>query len=369
MSSNLKFRYLETGGRENIAGRANNGFAKRTINSSADTKSRIRFEEIPVDEIAYRPINRYSISRIERLARSIRSTNNRLINPITVMRITDISNDSDITEAVKSKGVDLTGKKYVVVAGERRLRAWKLLREEEKNSTHDTGMVRSNPFDMITANILSKEEAKNEHIFYEESNTQARHLGPEESLQLFESAISEVKSDAAKKKMLDEMKEKGFWTGKDIPDDPAQAAKIFRADKYCRYYLEDELGITGLSDTNIRKYLSIINNCCPEIKDAVYERDMSLREAGRLTGLSEEKQKELLTLWKEKDREAYEAELTKKKATDKEKATADTKFRAAVSNLVRQVEKTKELSEGGDAKLEKCSQLLSEILTILKEDS
>ena len=51
-------------------------------NDRSEVNSRTFFEEINVDDITPRAINQYSQSRIARLAKSIKSTNGRLIHPI-----------------------------------------------------------------------------------------------------------------------------------------------------------------------------------------------------------------------------------------------------------------------------------------------
>ena len=127
-----------------------------------ETNSRMMFEEINVDDITPRAINQYSQSRITRLANSIKSTNGRLIHPIILVRPQDLPANHEVLQKFKDQGKNIEEIKYILVAGERRLRAWKMNREEEQARIDQQGLIQSNSYDTITANILTKEEAQNE---------------------------------------------------------------------------------------------------------------------------------------------------------------------------------------------------------------
>ena len=87
--------------------------------------SRVAYEEIDVNRITPRSINRYKQNRIDRLAKSIHNTNDRLIHPIVLVRAQDLPADSEVIEQFRAKGVDPKILDYIIVSGERRFRAWR----------------------------------------------------------------------------------------------------------------------------------------------------------------------------------------------------------------------------------------------------
>lgn len=358
MSKQIIQRYT---GLENAAGRAKSQYAEKILNTQIPAESdklgkqesKVRFEEVLLDCITPRSINQYSQTRIQRLAKSIRDTNNRLINPITLVRISDLNIDGEVVrkyirdglafvqelrvedgsfvrdisleelddvikkreeerQASAEKGVKYIRKtklalktdlQYIIVAGERRYRAITLLRDEEEQKEHPVGW--KNPFLTITANILTPAEAANEKVFYEESNTQSRQLTPEEAMRHFETAIKAVENENARYNMLIEMKEAGVEFKHEIPSDQKLALRMFRMPAYCVYYLETELGIQGWTETSVKGYLTVLNNSCDEVKEAVFATTYSLREAKRITKFDFEEQRRLLQLWLSGDTKKY----------------------------------------------------------------
>ena len=77
----------------------NSKFVDRLLNSEGETDGRTAFFEIPLEDITPRSVNQFRQSRIEKLAKSIRNTNNRLIHPITVVKAEDLPKDSEILAA------------------------------------------------------------------------------------------------------------------------------------------------------------------------------------------------------------------------------------------------------------------------------
>ena len=98
-----------TGILTNVHGRTQSDAAKGWLIGNAGSEegleSRVRYEEVNVDDITPRLINKYSQSRIERLARSIRSTNNRLIHPIVLVKPEDLPENSPLLKKIKESGV------------------------------------------------------------------------------------------------------------------------------------------------------------------------------------------------------------------------------------------------------------------------
>ena len=122
-----------------------------------ETNSRVIYEEVDINDITPRPINNYSQTRIAKLARSIRETNDRLIHPITLARPQDLPANNEVILKLKKEGKNIDDIKYIVVAGERRFRAWLMNREENQKRIDEQGLIESNSYDTISANILTKD--------------------------------------------------------------------------------------------------------------------------------------------------------------------------------------------------------------------
>ena len=338
----------------NLEQRTNSKIEKRLFGGMNNSSvSQTKFVDVPLNEITPRSINNYSQSRIERLANSIRSTNNRLIHPIILVRPEDLPEDHEVLKKYKEQGTDIKSIKYILVAGERRYRAmmFNYKQEQEKIEKDTSGMILSNPFEKITANILTKQEAQNEEIFYKDSNDEARQLTPIEGILHIKDALDNVKTDHDKKIALLEMNEGKEET---IPQNDIQAAKMFNTAEYVSYYLEKELGITGWTIPTIKKYLSIVNNCPKEVVDAIIDNKISSRVVRDWTKYPLETQKNLLDLYLE-DSEKYEIAFNNLKKSNSKKTVRITHKdvqKTLVSfekNCVKTVSKlTKIQSELGD---------------------
>lgn len=272
------------------------------LNTQADSDvSRVTYQEIPVEDIVPRAINRYSQTRIDRLARSIRNTNNRLIHPIVLVKAGDLPPTHEVYKKMVEQGRDISEIKYIIVAGERRYHAWMQLREEEAKRLSGKLGVR-NPFDTITANVLNETEALNEKAYYEDSNNQARHLSPAEGVWYIKDAMKDVASDEQKREALIRMNG-GSDAG--IDEDPRLAARKFRADRYFKMLLEDDLGVSDWSEGTLRNMTAVADKCADEIADALIAGQFTLKEAKRITTVPHGQQIELLKAFQQ-DREEYE---------------------------------------------------------------
>lgn len=338
-----------------------------------------RFVNIPVTEITPRSINQYKQNRIDRLAKSIRNTNNRLIHPIVVVDIRDLPEDSDVIARFKAQGTDLSTLKYIIVAGERRYHAWLKLREDEEDNPNRK-YYEPNPFDTITANILTRQEAQNENAFFEDSNMETRQLTPLEGILHIQDALSEVATDDDKREALIEM---NGGSAEGIPEDPAAAAKKFNQAKYCEYYLSAELGIEGWSLTTIKTYLSIVNNCCEEVIDAIISGEFSAGAARLLPSLPACEQKKALEVYKTGGALQYNEyvnSIVEKKKTPKKVVRYTHKdAQREIKNAIKKIKKEKDNIEkiakllGGDDKaatqkaVSKVNGLLNELEKIVTE--
>lgn len=309
----LQQRYT---GLENLKGRAESAYFGAVFDEANGAsfsddhavKSSIQNVEILLDSITPRSVNRYSQTRIDRLAKSIRDTNNRLINPIVVVRASDLDPDGEVIRKFRERGIDVSSLEYVLVAGERRYRAFLKLRAEEDEKEHDN--LWKNPFVTITARILTPEEAKKEEVYYDESNTQARQLTPEEALRHFEDAVKTVNTEEQKYALMKEMEKAGVKFSQPIPEDIKAAVKMFRMPAFCVYWMEKELGITGWgTESSAKAYLSVLNNCCDEVKEAIFDTVFSFRQAREITGFDYDEQRTLLDLWKSGDIDGYKAKI------------------------------------------------------------
>lgn len=291
----------------------NSKFVNKLLNMDGETDGRTAFNEIPLEDITPRSVNKFRQSRIDKLAKSIRNTNNRLIHPITVVRASDLPKDSEVLKAYENKGIDISSFKYIIVSGERRYRAFLQLREEEEAAVNEKlskGILSaSNPFRTITANILTPAEAKNENVFYEDSNIEARQLTPIEAILHIKDAISEVTSPEEMRAALIEM---NGGSEEGVPKSDVEIKKKFRTDKYCAYCLETDLGIEGVSESTIRNHLAILNNCPEKVVDALIDGSYTIREAKSITKYPKEVQEELLDLWR-KDKELYAKKINELK--------------------------------------------------------
>lgn len=344
-SKSSKFDMNIHGVLENPEGRAKSSLVQKvigTVDSGENYDSRVLYQDIEVDRITPRSINQYRQNRIERLAKSIRNTNNRLIHPIVLVRAADLPAGHEVLRRFAQQGVDTSKLEYIIVAGERRFRAWQLLRKEEAERIKDQlGAV--NRFDTITANVLSHEEAYNEERYFEDSNIEARQLTPLEGILHIRAALEEVQTDEQKREALIAMAD-GDTTG--IPEEPEKAAKKFNAANYCLYYLSAELGIEGWSLSTVKAYMSVVNNSPEEVIDAVIDGKYKASAAREGTGFSAEEQLELLHLWLDGNTNEYKRRLEElKEAKKNKKAITRYTYRDArreLDALAKQVQKSRE---------------------------
>ena len=256
---------------------------------------------IPLSEIAFHPNNLYAQVNIPALAKSIRGTNG-LINPINIARIEDLSEDSKIKKELIESGIDLTNRKFVIFDGERRYRAYTLLEEEERKSGGNTEKYSS-----IPANLLTAEQAKNEEKYHNDSNLFARQLTHSEIIINIKYVIDRIKTNEDKRAARVYMNN-GSEEG--INPDPDIAAKKFRADEYCSFYLKKEIGI-DVSPQMCKKVLALLNNAAKEVIDAVIARTFPEKLAFHLNTLPNDKQIKLLNIYLEKGKKDYSEELKK----------------------------------------------------------
>ena len=343
----------------NIENRTKSAIANTVFGNDINIdRARIDYNEVPINDIVPRPINDYTQSRIENLAKSIRSTDNRLINPIVIVKPSDLPETSEILKKYKEEKVDVSTIKYIIVAGERRYRACLLNRELYSKENPNS----KNPYDTITANILTKEEALHEEIYYKDSNDQARQLTPIEGIKHIGTILEQINTDEDKRRCLVEM-----YGEENVVKNPAEAAKKFRQDKYILYYLSKELGIEGWEESTIRTYTKVVKECDPTVIEAVLQGEFPANQARKIYSFNKEAQILLLEEYKA-NKEKYQLALKameqkskKPQTTIKGKAVIDKELKTVNKKISSSIKSIKVMEdELGKTDREKLKKILED---------
>ena len=328
--------------------------------AGGELASKVNYFEVDVNRITPRSINQYSQARIDRLARSIEATNNRLIHPIVLVKASDLPEDGEVIKEYIKHGIDPATLDLVIVAGERRFRAWMLLREREAERIKDE-IGTSNRFDTITANILTAKEAKNEKVYYEDSNNEARQLSPLDVVRLCNNAKAEVDTPEKKRAALIEMAE---GNEENIPKDPKEAEKLFNMEKYCKFYIENDIGLDGFNGGSIKNVNAILAKCEPDVIEALQAGKINTYNAHMLRNEAPEKQREAINVLETegkgaftkiilgiKEKEKKEKERKKRKKTSKySSASANKQTRKIIKDVEPDLDLLREMvsSLGGE---------------------
>jgi len=285
---------------------------KTSVEEGVLAKNKFDIQEIDLDLITPRSINKYSQTRIDMLADSIKNTNNRLIHPIVLVKASDLSESSEVIKKFKENNISVDNMVYILVAGERRYTAFKKLRAEwEIENANKQGL--NNPFNTITANVLSPEEAKRENTYYDDSNLMARQLNPVEIILHIKDALEKVTDETEKRQALIKM-------GKNPKTD-----NIVQ-DEYVAFYLEKELGITDFGSSSLKTYSSIVNNCDPYVIEKIMSGEFSSTAARALPKLEKDVQKQLVDIYINDGSEAF-YQLAESAKKSKKAGKGDTKQR------------------------------------------
>ena len=337
---------------EDFEARTRTNLLDMTFNpNNGENESKVKYVDVDVSRITPRSINQYSQGRIERLAESIRATNNRLIHPIVLVKASDLPEDGEVIQQFINKGIDPKTLDLVIVAGERRFKAWLYLREKEAERIKgEVGTV--NRFDTITANILTKKEAAREEIYYDDSNTQARQLTNVDVMNLCDIALSKVDTPEKKRAALVEMAE---GSEADIPEDPMEAAKLFNEQEFCRYYIETVLGIENFKGGSLKNTHAILKKCDRRVIDAVRSGEIKSSHAYELRKESKSQQIAALEVLEKDGKEAFLKildEIKEKDRKEKEREKRNKKTRYSSASACKQVRVIKKINEPQKALLE-----------------
>ena len=143
-------------------------FLNQFFNPISKDESSFKLTNISLDRITPRPVNQHPQIDIEKMAESIVKIG-RLIYPVVLANAKDLPKESKLYAIYQEQGVDIETLDLVIVAGDLRFRAFKLLRGNDDKKVAE-GALDHNRFGAITTNILSPEEAKNIDLIYEDSN-------------------------------------------------------------------------------------------------------------------------------------------------------------------------------------------------------
>lgn len=200
-----------------------------------------------------------------------------------------------------------------------------LNREIDADVIKQTKALRRNYYDTITANILTEKEAKNEELYYKDSNNKVRRLTPIEGLLCIQDALSVLDDEdkdvnVTKRNLLIKMNN-GIEEG--IDKEPEVAAKKFNMMKYVMWYIKDEFGIKDWSESTIKQYMAVVNNCHRDVIEAILKNEFPETQSRRITGIDKKYHPELLQLYKSGDIKAYEIKLKAltKKVSNKVRVT------------------------------------------------
>lgn len=352
MAEKFVARHLPGNELSSQKGRSNLVSSMLSMDTKETGKSRIDYLEVNVDDITPRSINKYRQTRIERLAKSIRNTNNRLIHPIILVRAEDLPEDNDVIKAFLRQGKKVSDLKYIIVSGERRYRSWLLLREEEAKKI-DGRIGAKNIFDTITANILSKEEARKEEIFYKDANDQARQLSNREALWIVKDLLPDIKTEEQKRDALIFM---NGGSEEGIDSDPHIAAKKFKAADYILYILKNEYDFEDYTEKTAKNFYTVANKCDDKVIDAILEGSFNIKRAKEITSFSRDEQIELLNVYISDGLAKYQERISELRMTEekpKERAThADTRgvLKATLKSIENDRKKIDELVKRMDSK-------------------
>lgn len=287
---------------------------------------------IELERITPRSINEYGQTRIEKLAKSIEMTNRTLIHPIVVVRPNNLPEDSKVLAKYIEQGINIDKLEFIIVAGERRYRAFKFNYDKWEKEYPGS----NNPYAKIPARVLSKKEAKNEEIYYKDSNDQARQLTPLEAILHIKSIIVDIKTNEDKKKAVVEMFGEKYSL---FSDD--EAAKKFRMDKYAIFVLERDYGIVGWSESTVRNFIRVVTYCDEKILQAVLDGKFPHTEARKICNLPHETQINLLNIYL-RNPNAYFNEMSERDSEKKEKKGYSS---IDVKKEIRKISKTLDASK------------------------
>lgn len=226
--------------------------------------------EIPLRLIRVRPVNNYSITGIDELAESIQRTG--LWQPIIVRR--DEKPDDE--------------RIYVIVAGERRYNAMKMLHDQAEK---DNDSAREKIYSSIAGIILDENDLDKEEQIYHDTNDYSRQLTNFERITRLDPESIDMTKESWQERYIETC----------YGSDKLEQYKLGRfhvkgnLKEKCEYIVklltnkEPDLDIT---ESTVRGYLSFLSRCGETLRQAVLKGIVPMRDArDYLSWLSEDDQK------------------------------------------------------------------------------
>lgn len=241
----------------------------RDIIETTTTQSGKTIYEVPLDFIKARPVNNYAITGIDELAESIRRTG--LWQPI-ILRKNERAGDD---------------KTFVIVAGERRYSATKLLRDKAKS---EGNVVNEKIYSSILAIILSPEDEAKEEDIYRDTNDYARQLTNFERITRLDPNAIDMSKESWQERYVEKC------MGEDKVEDYHKGKIKLKGNlvEKCHYIvtlLVEKEPDLDISEKTVRNYLALLDRCGETLRQAVLKGVVPLRDAqNALSWLSEDDQ-------------------------------------------------------------------------------
>lgn len=281
------------------------------------SESSMMVYEVPLKYIKPRPVNKYMVSDIEELAGSIERTGQW--QPI-IVRMNPNKQEKE---------------KFVIVGGERRYSAMRLLHERYKKEGNE---AKAKIYSSIKAHILSEEDEKNEEAIYADTNDYSRQLTNfERIIRLDPSQIRfETKDEQEEfvKEVYGEEAIERYRNGQ-------LNIKFNQGDlsKYIRSKLLKKEPNLDISDKTIRRYLKFIEDADDTLIAATLKGTIPIREATLLGKLSKEDQAfATMVVGTEEYSELLQEVSSKKKAVvseEEEERTPESIYASNIKTLFR----------------------------------
>ena len=276
----------------------------KDIIETTTTQSGKTIYEVPLDFIKSRPVNNYAITGIDELAESIRRTG--LWQPI-ILRKNERANDE---------------KTFVIVAGERRFSATKLLRDRARA---EGNTANEKVYSSILAIILSPEDEAKEEDIYRDTNDYARQLTNFERIMRIDPDAIDMSRESWQERYVEKC------MGADKVDE-YHAGKIKLKGNLvekCHYIvtiLVEKEPDLDISEKTVRNYLAFLDRCGETLRQAVLKGVVPLRDAqNSLSWLSEDDQVNAVDAAGTDDYQEYIKEGASLSGTAKREERTDTK--------------------------------------------
>lgn len=313
-----------------------------TLSSSADKKSKFEVYDIPLDEISPRPVNEYILSDIQQLADSIERTG--LWQPI----ILRLNHDKNIS------------RKYVIVGGERRYSAVKMLHEKYLQQNDKT---MADMFSSIKAVILSSADISKEESIYYETNDNQRVISSFERVLQSDPAVLNFDSEENRRKFIHDVygnndpgkirytkKDKALWV----------LALIKKKNPSCEITLK-----------TVQNMLAFIEASSKELIQGILNGIIPLRDGRYLANLTFTEQKEAV---ESAGTDKYKALLSKAMNGNKKQAVSpdtEKKYLSISRSLIKAGKDFAEIADTLDSKTMNGNQreYLKQIKAVIREIS